>query len=848
MKNNEQRESVILEYLKSIINWQINKKQEKDNKKSEKLDAIDEKQNYQKNDENNIPTFLKNLKNQYMNLRVEKNSLLQKYLRGENPSHVNKPLNPIFPFGFNLSQKDAIKNALNSEISIIQGPPGTGKTQTILNIIAQAIMLNKVVAVVSNNNAAIENVHEKLNQNGLGFITAPLGKKDNLDQFLKTDNQTKKIEEYKRNTINFSEKNVNFKALKEKAQNLYKYLENVLENQNNLAKLKSEIEKLKTEFQHFQKSININGGIAKKYYKKNDASIFLKLWLEIEKCARKNKKKIGFFKKIKFRCRYGINDKNFFKLKFNEMILSVQFSFYSSRINELDLKKNSLLKNLEQSKLKENMKEYTETCMQIFKSFLATRLKKPPAIYEKSNFNYKKNKVKPKNFYTFTKDYPVILSTTHSIKNVFKYKIYDLVIVDESSQVDLLTGIPTLSCARQLVVVGDKMQLSHIVEEKQLFETIENNYKSKDWFQYYCYTEQNLLTSIDSIFPTIPRILLKEHYRCHPKIIEFCNQKFYNDELIILTNETKTDQKPIWVYKTVSGKSEYNTNWNQIKCIRQEIIPQHKLSDSDLGIITPYRDQVDELLKTFETYKKVKIGTVNSFQGRENDVIIFSTVKKRLTNEKIAKFLDDPKRLNVAISRAKHQLFLVIDTNLMNELENDNHNRNFLDLIRYIRYNRFSIIESKVHSIFEYLYSAYNNERKKILKNWKRISKYESENITYALICETLQDKKKDNLKVAVHVPLTNLGKDFSLLTEEERKYALNPWTHVDFLIYNKFNKMPVCGIETDGVSFHKKGTKQEKRDKNKDMIFQKWKLQLLRLSTRGHDEKEQLSKLLENF
>lgn len=66
--------------------------------------------------------------------------------------------------------------ALVSRISIIGGPPGIGKTQTILNILANtAIMRNKSVAVVSGNNAAVQNVKDKLHKEGDGFFGASLG-------------------------------------------------------------------------------------------------------------------------------------------------------------------------------------------------------------------------------------------------------------------------------------------------------------------------------------------------------------------------------------------------------------------------------------------------------------------------------------------------------------------------------------------------------------------------------------------------------------------------------------------------------------------------------------------------
>ena len=65
---------------------------------------------------------------------------------------------PIFPFGCNNSQYKAVKNAMESQISVIQGPPGTGKTQTILNIIENTLILGKTVQIVSNNISAKEKV------------------------------------------------------------------------------------------------------------------------------------------------------------------------------------------------------------------------------------------------------------------------------------------------------------------------------------------------------------------------------------------------------------------------------------------------------------------------------------------------------------------------------------------------------------------------------------------------------------------------------------------------------------------------------------------------------------------
>lgn len=116
---------------------------------------------------------------------VENTTVLAKYLDPCNPVATRAENHDlIYPFGLNQSQKKAVENAFSSQISIIQGPPGTGKTQTILNIIANAVRKGKTVAVVSNNNSATQNVAEKLEKHGVSFITAFLGSLHNKEQFL----------------------------------------------------------------------------------------------------------------------------------------------------------------------------------------------------------------------------------------------------------------------------------------------------------------------------------------------------------------------------------------------------------------------------------------------------------------------------------------------------------------------------------------------------------------------------------------------------------------------------------------------------------------------------------------
>ena len=78
-------------------------------------------------------------------------------------------------------------------------------------------------------------------------------------------------------------------------------------------------------------------------------------------------------------------------------------------------------------------------------------------------------------------------------------------------------------------------------------------------------------------------------------------------------------------------------------------------------------------------------------------------------------------------------------------------------------------------------------------------------------------------------------------MTEEERRYATHPNTHVDFLIYNRITKAPVLAIEVDGFHYHKEGTRQAERDQMKDAIFAKYAIPLLRLATNGSGELQKI-------
>lgn len=108
-----------------------------------------------------------NVVRQLEKLPASADTALQAYCTGRNGT-LAPGLGLIYPFGLNESQLAAVEQAFRAQVSVIEGPPGTGKTQTILNILANILLRGKTVAVLSNNNAAVENVYEKLEKRGLG--------------------------------------------------------------------------------------------------------------------------------------------------------------------------------------------------------------------------------------------------------------------------------------------------------------------------------------------------------------------------------------------------------------------------------------------------------------------------------------------------------------------------------------------------------------------------------------------------------------------------------------------------------------------------------------------------------
>ncbi len=736
----------------------------------------------------------------------------------------------IFPFGCNSSQARAVKAAMERQISVIQGPPGTGKTQTILNIIANILMRDQTVMVVSNNNSATLNVMEKLQKYGLGFIVASLGKRENKDNFIQ--NQPSIPNEVHDWGI---DKNDRIKTKESTVSTLFK-LHDVFSLQEELANCKQELNAIELEWQHFKTDNNIeDDSYIPKAGVKSDR--FMNLWLQYQlfydDSDTTTNHLIKLFKRIKLAW-FGFIGKHFLGIKTSldsfikhSFILELQALYLVTRQKELKLRISDLETSLTSADAQSLSNHLSDLSMTLLKDKLHDK-------YENTQ-HLELNDVKDihRNPEEFCKNYPVILSTTFSARTTIPDQIYDYIIMDEASQVSIETGALALTCAKNAVIVGDTMQLPNVVTDEDKIK-LDGIFKEYNVAKGYNCADYSFLQSICSIIPDVTQTLLREHYRCHPTIINYCNQRFYGGNLLIMT-EDHNEKDVMMAIKTVCGHHEYNHyNQREIDVIKSEVLPLLD-TNGDIGIITPYNNQVNECIHQLPN---IETATIHKYQGREKDNIIMSVVDDQITS-----FSDDTNLINVAISRAKKRFILVVSGN---EQERKG---NISDLIEYIQYNNMTVTDSKINSIFDNLYSQYTNERMRFLANHKKISEYDSENLTYSLLESILSEYPEyRHLGILCHTPLRSVIRNWSFLNEEETKYISNYGTHLDFLIINHVTKKPIMAIETDGYTFHKNDTEQHRRDALKNHILEVYDLPLLRLRTNESGEKEKIINLLKSI
>ena len=715
----------------------------------------------------------------------------------------------IFPFGLNESQLEAVENAFSSQISIIEGPPGTGKTQTILNIIANILVNKKTVAIVSNNNPAVENVYEKMKKKELDYLVAKLGSSNNKTEFFSA---LKEVPLY----------NSDSEAITiEEIDEILVKVRTGLTTQNIVAQLIAEISELSIEKKHLEE-----------WYEENERGSLMNVGrykLSPEKTSDLlaymnflSPKKLSFKERVRL-----LLDFRIFRTKFLDtyterinFIYSLQYYYYEIKLQQKEQQLEKYKNDLKKDNFKQLLEDLTDKSMRYLNQELSKTI---PLNSSFTSDNYKKD------FSNFIKRFPVIGSSTHSIINsIADGAVLDYVIIDEASQQDIVPGILSLGCAKNIIVVGDRKQLPHIPEKTDIAVPS----------KYYDCTKYSLLDSFVKLFnDQVPITLLKEHYRCHPKIIQFCNQQFYNNKLIPMTIDE--GESSIQLITTSKGNhARKRTNLREI----ESLIEVGRSDEIDIGFIAPYNNQVN--LAGAYLPEKYARATIHKFQGRECKEIIFSTVlDKKENNQNSINFVDNPHLVNVAVSRAINKFTLVTGDDVFTR-----NNRSLAALVRYIKYYAPDdhVHDSPVISAFDLLYNEYDRSLEKLNDRLNlKDSYFKSERIMAAVLKDILKKEEFMSLKFHMQIDLIQLVSVKNNLFNERELEFMKQKASCDFVIYYKVGKNPIGVIEIDGSS-HDNGVQQE-RDALKNAILQKTDIPLLRLKTiEGNIEKKTLSFLNE--
>ncbi|KAG7447300.1 P-loop containing nucleoside triphosphate hydrolase protein [Guyanagaster necrorhizus] len=265
---------------------------------------------------------------------------------------------------------------------------------------------------------------------------------------------------------------------------------------------------------------------------------------------------------------------------------------------------------------------------------------------------------------------------------------FPVVFLDEASMsTEPASLVPLMKGSRHVALIGDHKQLPPVIVSRL----------GKSMKLDMSLFERLIVEGM------IPSIMLDIQYRMHPAISAFPALEFYGTSLLDGTVDTggnilsrlappnsqhlqkdRNGQRPSVVFLDHAGaessKDRSRVNWNEAHIVASVVedllLTNPELSGDDIGIIAPYAAQISLLTRLFNVntrYKQrfslvlgehramqigsIEIKTVDGFEGREKEIIIFSTVRNNAGGH--IGFLADRGRLNVGLTRAKRGLFIV---------------------------------------------------------------------------------------------------------------------------------------------------------------------------------------------
>ncbi len=244
--------------------------------------------------------------------------------------------------------------------------------------------------------------------------------------------------------------------------------------------------------------------------------------------------------------------------------------------------------------------------------------------------------------------------------------MFDLVVLDEASQLDQIVTAPVLARSRRAVVTGDPRQLRHVsfvadaeVDRALAASALEGLADRLD---------VRRISTFDAAAAVAPVRWLDEHLRSVPHLIQFSAERFYDQHLHVVTTHPSVATHAAIDTLHVTGRTEGDVVAAEVEAVLDEL---HRLAGEDapgtVGVVTPFRAQADALeaavLETFDLDVIERLGlrvnTVHGFQGGERDTVIVSLGLAEGDPPQRRTFAEDPHLVNVMVTRARRRLLVV---------------------------------------------------------------------------------------------------------------------------------------------------------------------------------------------
>ena len=517
------------------------------------------------------------------------------------------------------AQRYALRAASTQTLSVVIGPPGTGKTHTLSAIAAESVASGNSVLICARSQAAVNVAErfltERLALDGVimrgGDITSQRRLKATLNQILQSGQIAFSREFYTDNSDQADSKNV--KSLERE----YRYsLRNTRQLERKLRSLDRTIRRL----------TNIANG---------NASLVMRM-------------------EHRLRCMIGDEDA--------ALALATASA---QRYGYLDKLTHSSLVSL-QARLRRNVRQQLEqdrpALARLADSFTARE--------------HRQLKLQASNDYrALLTPFPVWIGTLADLGRMLpmQRELFDLVLIDEASQIDPASALPALQRAKRAVVFGDPAQLRHVSFLPLATEADLLRRKVTTPHDPPSFRQDSLLDWVSRLIAEPAAInVLDEHFRSAPPIIGFSNREFYSNRLTLLTRLTHASAAPvISIVQVDTGRRDaqgINRKEADVLIERCLSIVNASASKSDhdapgIGIISPFRAQANHLERVLKrklghdlfARHRLVVGTAHELQGEERDIVLFSTAVDNDSPGGAVAFLSRPDVLNVAITRGKHQ-------------------------------------------------------------------------------------------------------------------------------------------------------------------------------------------------